>query len=122
MQQLILSSSEVYTYLFEMDKISKGEVLSRIWNDYDFQKVLPIPVYNIPEELEINGWKYLLPDGNHRWLYGHVTAGKVAAILLLPDERIQIEEWGMAPFRKSNDPDLYNKTLRIYCYQQGILR
>lgn len=53
----------------------------------------------------------MLPDGNHRWLYGHVTAGKVAAILLLPDERIQIEEWKMAPFRKSNNPDLYRKTL-----------
>ena len=73
--------------------------------------VPPIPVYEIHEELRINDLKYILPDGNHRWLYGHVTAERVSVILLLPEEQIQIEEWQMAPFKNSNKVNLYDKTL-----------
>lgn len=120
MQQLILPSSEIYPYLFEVDKIDIKQWRRLAWANYDFLKVPPIPIYEIPGELRRNSWKYVLPDGNHRWLYGHVTARKVSAILLLPKEEIKIEEWNMAPFRNAHNPDLYKKTLGIYRLQQNL--
>jgi hypothetical protein len=120
MQQLILPSEEIYPYQFEVNKIDFEQWRRLAWIDYDFMKVPPIPVYEIPEEFRMNSWKYMLPDGNHRWLYGHVTAGRVSAILLLPKEEIKIEEWGMAPFRHANNPKIYERTLGIYKLQENI--
>ena len=120
MQHLILPSLEIYPYLFEIDKIAVEQWKKLAWVDYNFQKVPPIPVFEIPEEFRKNSWKYALPDGNHRWLYGHVTAWKVSAILILPNEEIKIDDWNMAPFRNSANPDLYKKTLGIYRLQQNL--
>ena len=120
MQRLILPSSEIYPYQIEVDKIIPEEVMEIIWSNYDFQKVPPIPVYEIPEELRLRWWKYAFPDGNRRWLYGHVTSQRVLTILLDPSEKIDIEWWGMANFRNAHNPDLYKKTLWVYRYQERI--
>lgn len=53
MQRLILSSEEIYPYLFDVDAIDHSEILLRIGDVYDFRSVPPIPVYEIPEALRL---------------------------------------------------------------------
>ena len=139
MEKLIISSEEVYPFMYEQGKIDRKEVLGILakqfheminidhlsWDElellarkYDFMQVPPFPVFSIPEEFRKKGWKYVLPDGNKRWLYGHVTAKQVSAILFLPDEKIDPENSWVAPFRHMHNENIYSKTLQIYAYQQ----
>lgn len=104
--------------MFEVDKINLEQGRRIAWVDYDFMKVPPIPVYRIPEDIQLREWKYMLSDGNKRWYFWHATAWKVAAILLEPDEKIKIEGWGVAPFRHINDSKTYERILGIYQHQQ----
>ncbi len=141
MEKLILPSEEVYPFLFETDKIDPRSVLillakrfsqrddienlsidelQILAGKYNFLEVPPIPVFSLPEEFQKNGWKYVLPDGNKRWLYGHITAQKVSAILFLPDEKIDPENSWVAPFRHMHHENIYSKTLKIYAHQQWI--
>ena len=119
MERRDIPSSEIYPFLIEPEKVDKERVRSMI-GDYDPKIVPPVPVFEIPEPFRANGWKYVLPDGNTRWLFAHATSGVVSAALFAADERMSAEANGLAPFRHIGDPNLYRKTLGIYLLQEGI--
>ena len=37
------------------------------------------------------------------------------------DERIDVEAHGLEPFKNAGKPDLYRKTIGVYCLQMGIM-
>lgn len=120
MERRELIAEEVHSYYFDWTKIDVERVRSALCGTPTVASP-PIPAFEIPEELRVNGLCYAIPDGNHRWLIGYVTSGRVEAIVYGSTERLDVEAHGLAPFRNADSPRLYERTIAVYCLQMGIL-
>lgn len=83
MERKEIDTGKIHSYLIDPGLVETEKTLAAL-GEYDYLKVPPIPVFEIPENLRTNGLEYALPDGNSRWLFGHVTSGKVLAIVFQP--------------------------------------
>lgn len=83
MERREIDTGKIHSYLIDPERVEPEKTLAAL-GEYDYLKVPPIPVFEIPESLRTNGLEYALPDGNSRWLFGHVTSGKVLAIVFQP--------------------------------------
>lgn len=120
MRETFVPTSEVHAYYFHDVEID-GEKLAAAASGYRPEERKPIPAFEIPEELRVNGLKFAIPDGNHRWLLANASTGMVKAAVYGPNEPIDVEAHGLEPFRNADKPDLYRKTIGIYAMQMGIL-
>ncbi|MFZ3232292.1 MAG: hypothetical protein WA194_01950 [Patescibacteria group bacterium] len=83
MERREIDTGKIHSYLIDPERIEPEKTLAAL-DGYDYLKVPPIPVFEIPEGLRTNDLEYALPDGNSRWLFSHVTSGKVLAIVFQP--------------------------------------
>lgn len=120
MRETFVPTSKIHSYYFHDAEID-AEKLARAANGYRPEERKPIPAYEIPESLRVNGLEFAIPDGNHRWLLAGASTGQVKAAIYEPSERIDVEAHGLDPFKNANKPDLYRKTIGIYAMQMGIL-
>lgn len=120
MRESLVPTSEIHSYYFHDAKID-AEKLTAAASGYRPEEQKPIPAFEIPERLRVNGLKFAIPDGNHRWLLAQASTGQVKTAIYEPNERIDVEAHGLAPFKNADKPDLYRKAIGIYAMQMGIL-
>lgn len=120
MRQVSLPTSEIHSYYFHEAEID-AEKLAAAACGYRPEERKPIPAFEIPEKLRVNGLKFAIPDGNHRWLLANASTGMVKTAVYGENERIDVEAHGLEPFKNADKPDLYRKTIGIYAMQMGIL-
>lgn len=83
MERKEIDTGKIHPFLIDPELIENEKTLAAL-GEYNYLKVPPIPVFEIPKSLRTDGFEYALPDGNSRWLFGHVTSGKVLAIVFQP--------------------------------------
>jgi len=96
---------------------------NRIWSWYPskrfdknmpWENIPPVPVFEIPPKHKASDHDFILIDGSHRRLRAISMKSELFVACYEFGEEIDAERDGLAPFRHSKDPRLYEKLLGAY--------
>ena len=70
MELVALEPSAMHSYYFDRNSVDFEGLRKALETEgYDPDEAKPVPAFKIPEALQVNGLKFAIPDGNHRWLF-----------------------------------------------------
>ena len=116
MQKANLDPKTIHSFMpAGLDSLLRDYVKQNGWDN-----VPPIPVFEIPQELREDGFKYVLADGNHRKEVALSLVQKVPSIIYEPHEQPSPERDGLASFKHHNDQTLYKKLVLFYIKRKEL--
>lgn len=80
-----------------------------------------VPVFEIPIELKAEGYQFILMDGNWRRNTAEYLKKYLPSALYRIGEKVDTQKDGLAYFRHSTDPRIYEKLLHAFNIRKKLL-
>ena len=118
MKRILIAPEEIWP--FQAD-VGVSLPLTRYVQERGWKDIPPVPVFEIPQDVQ-REHSYILMDGNHRREVALHLELELPCALYEFGESIDTVRDGLASFRYSTDPKIYEKLFAGYQIRNGLHR